>query len=369
MIDLFYWIFGPLTTYRAVLLTAILVLAFLTVVLLVSLVVHKTYVELREVRSARLRKKFEALFPSFLDGKDEHLPHPHDSLAIDVLADVAIDQIARTDHKTANRIRVELRERGIVDDLLERLRNSRSWVRRYRALERLGFLKFADLRQFYVNLLETETDLRIISKTLWALSYVAEEEDLPLITNFLGNSNFMSAKFNEYLFTNLIDEFHSKYGDDSTVSMLTAFLNNQAIPVLLKRDIIESCGKIGYIPSVPLIVDAFHRYHDLIEIRITTLRALGGLSADVLSELITPALSDPDWRVRVVASRNASLCKESCVPHLEELMRDQNYHVRINAAKTLFTLGEAGKAALRRALTSSDRFARDISHYVLGGPN
>ncbi|GLI39197.1 HEAT repeat domain-containing protein [Geobacter hydrogenophilus] len=367
MIDIFSWIFGPLTTYRAVLVTAILVLALLTIVLLVTLVVHKTYIELREARSARLRKKFETVFPAFLEGRNEHLSTPNDSLAIDALADVAIDQIAEVDHKTAKRIRAELRERGIVDDLLERLNNSRSWVKRYRALERLGFLKLVELRPIYLKLLETETDLRLVSKTLWAASYVAEEEDLPLITSFLSNSNFMSAKFNEYLFTNLIEEFRIKHGDDPTVSMLSGFLNNETVPVLLKRDIIESCGKMGYTPSVPLIVDAFHRYQDITEIRITTLRALGGLSADALAEIITSALSDPDWRVRVVASRNAGLCSESCVPHLEELMRDKNYHVRINAAKTLFTMGETGKAALRRALTRNDRFARDISNYVLGG--
>lgn len=367
MIDPFYWIFGPLTTYRAILVAAILLLAFMTIVLLVTLVIHKTYVEMQESRSLRLRKKFNDIFPSFINGKDEHLPHPKQTLAIDALADVAIDQIAMADRSTANRIRAELNQAGIVDSLLGRLDNSRSWVRRYRALERLGFLKLEDLRPIYLKLIENETDVRIVSKALWAASYVIEEEDIPLITGFLGDSNFMSAKFNEYLFTNMIGEFRIKQGDDATISIIERFLNQETIPVLLKRDIIESCGKMGFTPCVPLILDAFHHYRDITEMRITTLRALGGLSTSSLCEVIIPALTDPDWRVRMVASRSANLCSDKCVPYLENLMRDKNYHVRINAAKTLLTLGEQGKAALNRALGGTDRFARDISHFVLSG--
>ncbi len=367
MIDLFSWIFGNLTTYRAILVTAILVLALLTIVLLVTLVVHKIYVELREARFARLRKRFEAIFPTFLNGENKHLPHPKNHLDVDALADVAVDQITQVDHNTAGKIRDELHQLGIVNDLLERLRTSRSWVRRHRALERLGFLKLADLRPVYLKLLETETDIRIVSKTLWAVSYVAEEADLPLITDFLGNTHFMSAKFNEYLFTNFIGEFRLRRGDRETVTMLESFLNAETIPVLLKRDVIESCGKMGFTLCVSLIMDAYHRYRDIPEMRITTLRALGGLSADSLYEIITPALCDPDWRVRLVASQNARYCHENCIPLLEQLIRDQNYYVRISAAKTLITLGEKGKAALNCALAGADRFARDISNYVLSG--
>lgn len=367
MIDPFSWIFGPLTTYRAILVAAILVLAFLTVVLLVVLVIHKVYVELREARSAKLRKDFKTTLQAFLGGWESHLPHPARHLAIDALTDVAIDYIAGAERNVADSIRDELKGQGIVDELLERLNTGRSWVKRYRALERLGFLKLAELRSVYVKLLEEETDVRIISKALWALSYVAEEKDLPLIIDFLGNANFMSAKFNEYLFTNLISEFRDRRGDGETVNILETLLHQEAMPVLLKRDIIESCGKSGFTTVVPLIIDTFHRYDDMPEMRITTIRALGGLSTDALCEIITPALSDPDWRVRLVASQNARICAKTCIPSLLELMGDQNYYVRLNAAKTLLSLGGEGKAALNRALAGTDRFARDISHYVLSG--
>ena len=367
MIDPFSWIFGPLTTYRAILVGAILVLAFLTVVLLVVLIVHKTYVELREARSVRLREDFKATLRAFLGGRESHLPHPASALAIDALTDIAIDYMTRADRDVADSIRNELRGAGIVDGLLERLNTRRSWIKRYRALERLGFLRLAELRPVYVKLLEEEKDVRLISKALWALSFVAGKEDLPLITDFLGNATFMSAKFNEYLFTNLIGEFRARLGDGETVALIESLLHQETMPVLLKRDIVESCGKCGFTPGIPLIIDMFHRYGDMPEIRITTIRALGGLSTETLCDIIVPALSDPDWRVRLVASQNASICAEACIPSLSGLMGDQNYYVRLNAAKTLLSLGGKGKAALNRALAGTDRFARDISHYVLGG--
>lgn len=367
MIDLFSLIFSPLTPYRPFLITSILVLAWLTVVLLVVMIVHKSYVEYREARSARHHKKYESSFALFLGNQEEHLPHPRHSLSVDALADVAVEQLALADRDCAERIRSELRICGVVDNLLERLKTSRSWVSRFHSLERLGFLKLPELRPIYLELLTKEKDLRIISKTLWALSYVAEVDDLPLLTDFLGNTYFMSAKFNEYLFINLLGEFRRRLGDDKVVTVLETVLNDGNIPVLVKRDIIEACGKTGFSRCVTLVIDAFHRYREVPEMRITTLRAAGELSNDSVCEILGQSFSDEDWRVRVVASQYARKCPNSCVSCMEELLSDHNYHVRMNAARTLATRGEEGKLALTRALSGNDRFARDISRYALDG--
>lgn len=365
MIDLFPWIFGSMTTYRAVLAAAILLLAFMTLVLLVVLIVHKIYVEQCELQSARLRDKYSNLFPMLFDHQNIHLPAPKHSLSIDALADVAIQEIAHAGRDAAEHIRDEMRHNGAVDNLLHRLRNSRSWVRRHRALERLGFLKLPEMRQIYIDMLTREDNAHIISKALWALSYIAERQDLPLIIRYLGDSHFMSAKFNEYIFTNIIEEFRGRIGDDATLAILDALLADETIPVFLKRDVVEACGKIGYSGFAPLVIEAFHRFREVPEMRITALRAAGSLATDTTCEIITASLGDPDWRVRVVASNCAQNCRDASLSVLENLLGDPNYHVRINAATTLATFGERGKAVLNRAINGEDRFASDISRYVL----
>lgn len=365
MIDPVSWYIEPLT-YRSFLLMATLVLAIMTLVLLVVMIVHKTYVELREARSARIRTRYDAIIPAFLN---EHRPlvAPRRPLTVDALADAAIGWIPRLETEAAHQLRDELVRLGVVESLVSRSRTSRSWVRRHRALERLGFLRLPGMRPMYLDLIAANHDVRVVCKALWALSYVAEVDDLPAVLRCLGDTHFMSAKFNEYLFTNIISEFRIRYGDDETVAILERLLKDEQLPVLLKRDIIEACGRIGFTSSAPLIIDTFHRLGSRPEIRITVLRAAGELASDDVCSVLVPSLGDEDWRVRVVSSHYAHLCPQQSIPKLEDLLRDRNYHVRINAAHTLARLGADGKAALNRALSGEDRFARDISRYLLGG--
>jgi HEAT repeat protein len=81
--------------------------------------------------------------------------------------------------------------------------------------------------------------------------------------------------------------------------------------------------------------------------------------------MIAEGLRDSDWRVRAVAAKEAHICPEEIIEPLEKALYDPNYHVRINAAQALKQMGERGLTVLTRNTTSSDRFVRDVTHYVL----
>ena len=199
------------------------------------------------------------------------------------------------------------------------------------------------------------------------MSYVAEEDDLLTVLAALGDTQAMSAKFNEYLFTNIISEIRNRLGDTRAAAILEKIFTEERHPLFLKRDIMEACGRLAFIASESVIIDAFHRYGDRPEIRITALRALGEMASGQICDLLVGSLGDTDWRVRLTASRYAHLCPERSLARLESLLEDNNYHVRLNAAQTLASLGAPGRAALERARRGRDRFARDVSIYLLSG--
>ena len=71
--------------------------------------------------------------------------------------------------------------------------------------------------------------------------------------------------------------------------------------------------------------------------------------------------------MRATAAKYAHICQnyKNILSKLENLLHDENYNVRFNAASTLVFFEENGLKILENNLTSSDRFSRDISKYFL----
>jgi len=175
----------------------------------------------------------------------------------------------------------------------------------------------------------------------------------------------MSAKFNEYIYTNIIRSFRNREKGDEFVRFVESLKNETTIPVMLKRDIIEACGSEVFYPAKGVIMDYFEQFNDIPEIKITCIRALGRLGGEDVCRLIGQCLYDEDWRVRAVAARNAHLCGVDIIRGLRRCLYDKNYYVRINSAESLSRLGEMGIQALTEETGSTDRFTKDVSQYML----
>lgn len=94
--------------------------------------------------------------------------------------------------------------------------------------------------------------------------------------------------------------------------------------------------------------------------RVSAARALGSSGTDRCVEKLISSLADPAWQVQAQAAKAlAARGDPRAVPDLERCLDNQAWWVRANAAEALASLGQAGAAALRRALLGPDRYARD----------
>jgi HEAT repeat protein len=104
----------------------------------------------------------------------------------------------------------------------------------------------------------------------------------------------------------------------------------------------------------------------LIEERVAAARALGPSGTEASVAVLIKALDDPAWEVRAQAAKSLSCHPtDQAVPALEERLSDEAWWVRSNAADTLAGIGSQGVKALKRALSHSDRYARERAQEAL----
>jgi HEAT repeat protein len=102
------------------------------------------------------------------------------------------------------------------------------------------------------------------------------------------------------------------------------------------------------------------------EERVAAARALGPSGTEASVAVLIRALDDPAWEVRAQAAKSlSSHPQNSAVLPLEQRLSDEAWWVRSNAADTLAEIGADGVEALERALSHSDRFARERAEEAL----
>ena len=350
------------TKYFLLLTNGIFVLIFLT--MFVALIVHKLHVERRQRQLNTLGEKYANLLAGKLLSPDVMIEKPRNDLEFEALGNAVIDMMAVSDPATVSQLRTISRSLDL--DLHNQKRAaSRSWIERYRAVEKLGFLKLPELEPLYYSILKKEKNLHVRTKTIWSLSMIADEHDLDLINTFLADPMFASSKFKEYIYSNIIRSFMEHDNENSFLRLFVEWKDDSKVPVQLKKDIISACGVAGLGSAKDAIKGYLEKFHDVPEMKIACIRALERLGDGDMYSIIVSALGDEDWRVRAVAAKNAEVCSDEIVGALEPALKDKNYFVRINSAQALSKLGEKGAAVLRRLTTSDDNFARDMAHYML----
>jgi HEAT repeat protein len=353
-----------MTGVRELLLAVILFMLSIIVVLFAVLIIHKLYVEHRSRRYGRLKSRYIGQLGKRLFDGDVRLDKPERYHEYDAWADVVAEMLANCLGETAERIKDEARGLNLGNYYRE-MAHTRSWMRRFIAVEKLGLMKLPEMKELYRSILQSEKDPHIISKTVWALSMVADEDVPAEVNKLLKNPAFMSSKFTEFIYTNIISSFRDAGLDESFLKFLGNAQTDHELPLVLKRDIIAACGSAQFFPARNLIRDYFSSYHNSPEMRIACIRALERLSDDKALQIFAEGVGDPDWRVRAVAAKSAYICGESVLGRLRTALRDRHYYVRMNAALSLAKLGPPGIAALSDVVQEDDRFAGDVARYVL----
>lgn len=349
---------------RDVIIAVNVLLCVVTLGLFLTLLFHKIHVERRTRRLTVLKERYLEVLTRKCYEPSLVIEKPTTGLEREALGAVFATMLVNVSGAMAASVRCFIRELGIDDYYRGRVR-SRSWVKRYVAVEKLGYFGFPELKPLFRSLLDTERDTRIIPKLVWALSVIADRDDVPFINRVLKDPLFMSAKFNEYIYTNIIRAFREREQEDELLELVLDLMNDEGLPVILKRDIIHACGTEMFLVVKDLVADCFRRFHSVAEMRIACIRTLQRFSAVDTEELLNECLQDADWRIRGVAAKSAHLYSPAVLEPLKQLLHDESYHVRINSALSLSRMGEAGLEVLVDATRSEDRFVRDVSQYVL----
>jgi hypothetical protein len=352
------------TLAREALMAIMTFMVSIIVVLFVVLVVHKLYVEYREQRYRSLKQLYGGQLRSLLSGGDVRIEKPVCSCDYEAWADVIAETMVNSSGERMERLKDMARQLKL-DAYYREMAHARQWTGRFIAVEKLGMLRLHEMKELYFPMLQQENVPQIVSKAVWALSMVADDDAVAMINQVLKNPAFMSSKFAEFIYTNIIIAYRDAGRDEGFLRLLGAAKNDADIPTTLKRDIVSACGSARFSPACELIRDYFHGFPDSAEMRIACIRALERLSDSGAGRIISAGLEDPDWRVRAVAAGSARNCGGSVVDQLCAALRDRFYHVRMNAAMTLTKLGPSGIKALTETTRADDRFAGDAARYAL----
>ena len=339
-----------------------IILAILNVLLLLIMPFHKMSVERR---ARRHREMFDAYGKAFrgLGSSEFTLVPPSVPLEYEAFADSAANVMMEVDVNPL--LRNFVRSQNVVIAYYTKQLSSRSWVKRFNAAERLGGLQLSDLKPVLESALMREKDVRVISRLVWGISFIADGDSVMFINTILKDPHFMSSKFSEFIYCNILRAFKLRNQEYDLALLLGTLMNSSEFPVMLKRDIIQACGNEGFEDAEKLVLEAFERFHDVPEMKMAIIRTINRLQLDKGQRVIISSLQDDDWRIRSVAAKDIHVNSTEIYSLLEKLLRDDNYIVRFNSAVSLVNAGRLGIEILQINIGCDDRFARDISCYVL----
>jgi HEAT repeat protein len=338
---------------------------FLTVfILLIILIVHKLHKERIDHKKKNYIKRYKDMIKQYL--KDGSLAqNPDTNLEYEAFAEASIDILSDSRGPLEDKIKNLLKETSTVEHY-KKIASSSSWIKRFFAIEKLGFFRMEDLKDFFTEIIHKDRSPEVRAKALWALSFIADGEALDFITQVLASKGSESSKFNEYIYTNIIRSFKKK----NLIPILIGFLNevkeDESVPVVIKRDLIEACGSESLSEAADIISVYFSRYSHDVRMRIACIRALGRIGEPASCNVVMRGLLDNEWRVRAVSAKAASICTpDKVIPEIQRLLYDPVFFVRINAAWTLALLGKKGLSVLKNELDSHDSFVRDTARNIL----
>ena len=318
----------------------VLISLFVTVLLLFFILIfHKLVIEFTERRKKRLHSRYTTSMRKYLLGRDGMIVSPRSKLGHEVLSALCIDKLQTAPEEDQEIVKQYIQDSTLVS-YYRKMAESSAMPKRFHAIKRLGYFSLEELRQFYKNSLLEEKSVEVKGAIVWAMSRVADENTLDWITGILSKDISLSSKYNEYVYSNLIRSFRRKGIIDRFLAYAERVKTDVSIPRILKRDIIEACGSSGLNEACPIIVDFYFNSDDHSAIKIACMRALGKLDCPEYGGVVTSALFHEDWRIRSQAAQAVSACSESAIQHLRNLLYDEYYYVRINAAKSLSKLGE-----------------------------
>ena len=351
-------------TFESVLFYVVISLFVTVLFLFFILIFHKLFIEFAERRKRHLHSRYSSCMRKYLLGRDGMIVIPRSRLGYEVLSALCIEKFQSAPEEDQEIIKQYIRGASLVN-YYQKMAESSAMPKRFHAIKRLGNFSLDELKPYYKDrILEEKTD-EVKGAIVWAMSRIADEQTLDWIARILSKEISLSSKYNEYAYTNLIHSLQRKGIIDKFLAFVERSIDDKKLPRILKRDIIEACGSSGLHEASRLIVNFYLNSDDQAAIKIACIRALGKLECPEFRGVVTSALFHDDWRIRSQAAKSASAGHKTAIPHLRHLLYDEYYYVRINAARSLFQLGDDGLSLLESEMNSDDPFVRDTVRFML----
>lgn len=228
---------------------------------------------------------------------------------------------------------------------------SRALVRRSRSAAALGYLRLPEgLPQLERRLVDRDLTVRLIAAG--ALGRIGTPASARALMDAIAARRLPEERLVEAL-----------AGAWAVPALLAAFADPARAGI--RPALAEALGLVGSPAAIEPFALAMPAAEA--ELRLRMVRALGRIGGPAAGEVVAEAMADEDWRVRAQAARALAEIgrRRRAVPLLERGLRDSSWWVRANCGAGLRRLGPSGVTALRRALRSDDRFARDRAREAL----
>lgn len=371
------------------------------------LLLHKHRLENIEARMEVLKRRITTAIIDVTDPA-EVLSAPLSHTDYEAYSEAASSIIENFEGEIAERAE-QLIYKFKVPDYFRTLCRNHVWFKRAHAVDTLARLKLKKNREFFLAIFRSETSAEVKYRIIYGLSLLASNrEHLLSIAGLLSSLPYLTAKYTEDVFFNTIISLRNCGHQEEFDFFLEAIRTDRSIPAKVKHDCLSACHVAGYEESARVIKEYYGTFTDEPEIVIACIKVLAGMG-DLT--LLPEALQNKDWRIKLTALKYAHLCKPDIQPNdrtllhdpayhfsvlpdilknkdwktrlaalkqahlgnsevlqkLRPMLHDANYHIRINAALALSRMGVRGMEILRDETTSPDKFASDVSRYVLGG--
>ncbi len=392
MKDINYFFIDTPLYLREILIFFVWLFFLMSIAQLAYLLLHKAIIERRDKRFKKKKVMYFSGVTKHLSQEDHCIEPPADVLETKALIDVCVDIMTGASRKNIEIIHKIVREFGIPAFLVNRYKKNNLWLKQYQIIETLGFLKLPELAGLYLEIIDKESTLlekyrvlkeqkgygwlsdvqnpatrhlHLISKALWALSCLCSDSSFWRIIQVLQTPSFMSGKYNEYIFCNIIGAYRHRFQVEELLVETEKLLADSGVPMLIKRDFIQACGIARFTESHTMVARCTDSFSNSPEMKIACIRTLALIGDDRFEELTQRYLADSDWRVRTVAAKDAHICSDAIVPALHKMLCDKSYYVRLNAALSLARKGDAGRTVLQDCLKSSDKYEQDMALFAL----
>jgi len=350
-----------------VLFTTISIISVIILSLIILLVINNVYYSNKEKKRKKYNEKFVDIISSYMTGEAVEIERFTDKLEFETFADVADNTMLDFSGEQSKKVHLLLDRLGVVDHYKSKA-HAYSKLTRHNAIEKLGYFRMPGLKGFFIDALEREPKDKNKVRILIALSFIADWEILLLVTNrlseILKKDNQISAKLIEHIYTNIIKSLKEKNMTEQLMVFFQDIKDSPSIPLIIKKDIINACGSMHLSEATKILMDYYYSSNEM-EIKAAAVRALGRIGEPEGRDVIINALESDSWVLRLVGAKSALICGPTAKYNLKTLLSDPQYHVRLNAAKSLAGLGDEGLAILKSERDSDNAYIRNTVKYVL----